>query len=144
MQGFIRNKIVDGRDRLPYSSNLRNLRNLRFISYPRLLGQKNEISDLFSGDLVAADHQPSEQLANATPNSRVDLDVERRTNEQHQKTCFQLFHRKHLSKSILNASTRLIIVTSFRRGCYKSKMFQMRRRASALFIFGMALIPIPG
>ena len=29
-QGFIRNKIVDGRDRLPYSSNLRNLRNLRF------------------------------------------------------------------------------------------------------------------
>src|SRR5271165_282478 len=30
MQGFIRNKIVDGRDRLPYSSNLRNLRNLRF------------------------------------------------------------------------------------------------------------------
>src|SRR5271165_4944595 len=28
--GFIRNKIVDGRDRLPYSSNLRNLRNLRF------------------------------------------------------------------------------------------------------------------
>src|SRR5271166_2375849 len=37
-QGFIRNKIVDGRDRLPYSSNLRNLRNLRFQL--RALGSK--------------------------------------------------------------------------------------------------------
>src|SRR5271165_2898526 len=78
-----------------------------------------EIGDLFSGDLVAAQHQPSEQLANTTPNSRIDLDIERRTNEQHQKTCFQLFHRKHLPNSILDASSRQILVISFRRGCYK-------------------------
>gem|GEM_PF-3646685 len=32
-QEFIRNKNVVGRDRLPFFSNLRNLRNLRFTSY---------------------------------------------------------------------------------------------------------------
>src|SRR5271166_1624960 len=76
-------------------------------------------SHLRNRTLVAANHQPSKQLANTTPNSRVDLDVERRTNEQHQKTCFQLFHRKHLPNSILDASSRQILVISFRRGCYK-------------------------
>ena len=43
-------------------------------------------------ELVRADHQPREQLADTTPNSRIDLDVERRTNQHHQKTCFELFH----------------------------------------------------
>jgi hypothetical protein len=42
--------------------------------------------------LVPANHEPSEQLANATPNSRIDLDVELHTNQQRQKSCFELFH----------------------------------------------------
>jgi hypothetical protein len=65
--------------------------------------------------LVPANHQSSEQLANTTPNSRIDLDVERRTNEQHQKTCFELFHSKQMAMSISDASRRLISITRYYR-----------------------------
>src|SRR5271165_867233 len=52
-QGFIRNKIVDGRDLLPYSSNLRNLRNLRFQirnsgRFPRKRNKPNGAKHPFS------------------------------------------------------------------------------------------------
>jgi hypothetical protein len=65
--------------------------------------------------LVPANHQSSEQLANTTPNSRIDLNVERRTNEQHQKTCFELFHSKHVAISISDASRRIVSINHYHR-----------------------------
>jgi hypothetical protein len=54
--------------------------------------------------LILADHQTSEQLANTAPNFRIELNVESRTDKQHQKTCFELFHREQLAISISDAS----------------------------------------
>jgi hypothetical protein len=65
----------------------------------------NSFIGSISGILVPANHEPSEQLANVIPNSRIDLDVERHANQHRQKTCFELFHWEHPSRRISNAIT---------------------------------------
>src|SRR5262249_23045490 len=66
---------------------------------------------LISRVLVPSDHEPGEHLANAIPYSRIDLDVERHTDQQHQKTCFELFHREQTISSIRNAKKDVVRIT---------------------------------
>ena len=42
--------------------------------------------------LTSSDHAVGQQLAQAGPNPRINLDIERTANEQHQKSCLDLSH----------------------------------------------------
>jgi hypothetical protein len=41
-------------------------------------------------------YQSSDQLAETTPDARIDLDQDRHADEQHQQACLDLFHTRYL------------------------------------------------
>ena len=105
---------------------------------------KSAVHSPVACSLVRADHQPREQLADATPNSRIDLDVERRTNQHHQKSCFELFHWECMITKHIGCQQYFRIVRYCCRARYDEPKLSRKEERMLRSHFRTKLIPTPG